>query len=308
MGEFEIEGDGVASGLDALISSKPSTLAVGRCRYGMMLNEKGGVIDDVITYRLDEQKFMLVVNASTAEGDLSHLRAHLPGSVVITDRSAELAKLDLQGPLSFDVLADQLGYENLSLKYFSFCQIDDVLVSRTGYTGELGVELYLPVAKAKEVWNKLLEDERVLPVGLGARDTLRLECALSLYGHELSEEMPASYCGIRRFLSSEGGYVGAEALASLKDEDAFETIGLKSPNKSAPRAGEKVLCDGEIVGEVTSGSYSPTLGYGIALAQVRQAVAERATFEVDRGRRKVAVERVLTLPFYQKGTVRLKMT
>lgn len=308
MSEFELEGEAVPEVLDRLLSSQPSTLKVGRCRYGMMLAENGGVIDDVIAYRLSEQKYMLVVNAATALADKKHIQANLGAGVRFNDRSEELAKIDLQGPMSFDVLADVLGYRDLDLKYFSFCQRGEVLVSRTGYTGELGVELYLPSERAIEFWDLLLSDERVLPVGLGARDTLRLECALSLYGHELSRDIPAQYCGVDRFLSNDGGYLGFEALSECDPSCAMGTVGLASPNKSAPRAGEKVLLGESVVGEVTSGSYAPSLGYGIALARVSaEALARGGEFKVDRGRRKVPVRLVDELPFFKGGSARRKL-
>ena len=308
MSEFELEGESVPEVLDRLLSSRPSSLKVGRCRYGMMLAEDGGVIDDVIAYRLSEHKYMLVVNAATAAADKEHIQAHLAAGVRFCDRSQDLAKIDLQGPMSFDVLADVLGYRDLDLKYFSFRQVGDVLVSRTGYTGELGVELYLPSERVIEFWDLLLSDQRVLPIGLGARDTLRLECALSLYGHELARDTPAHYCGVGRFLSKEGGYLGFEALSECDPSCAMETIGLVSPNKSAPRTGEKVLLGGVVVGEVTSGSYAPSLGYGIALARVSaKALVQGGDFEVDRGRRKVPVELVDELPFFKGGSARRKL-
>jgi aminomethyltransferase len=308
MSEFELEGEGAPEALDRLLSSRPSTLNVGRCRYGMMLSKDGGVIDDVIAYRLSEQKYMLVVNAATAAADKEHILGHLGADVHFCDRSADLAKIDLQGPMSFDVLADVLGYNDLALKYFSFCQFGDVLVSRTGYTGELGVELYVPSGRAVELWDQLLADERVLPIGLGARDTLRLECALSLYGHELGEDIPAHYCGVSRFLSKEGGYLGFEALSECDPNCAMETVGLMSLNKSAPRAGEKVVFQDDVVGEVTSGSYAPSLGHGIALARVSaEALRRGGAFEVDRGRRRVPVELVEELPFFKGGSARRKL-
>ena len=307
MGEFRIEGAGAGPVLDYLLSSQPSSIPLGKCRYGLMLNQNGSVIDDVIAYRLKEHEWMLVVNASTRASDFEHLQSHLKGKAKIEDCSDALAKLDLQGPESFEVLEAALGLKARHLKYFGFEQMNEFLVSRTGYTGELGLELYFPIEQAERVWKQLLSDSRVLPVGLGARDTLRLECALSLYGHELNLETSAAHCGVGRFLPASGGYLGFEALQNELKAPSRQLVGLKSPNRSSPRAEERVLCNGQDVGMVTSGSFSPSLGYGVALARIASsAITEGAIFEVDKGRRRSPVE-LCELPFFTLGTARQKI-
>jgi aminomethyltransferase len=308
MGEFLVTGLGAAPVLDYLLTSQPSSIPEGKCRYGLMLNEAGGVIDDVITYRLKADQWMLVVNAGTRVNDWAHLSGHLAGKAQCEDQSEGLAKLDLQGPESFKVLKDVLGYDAFHLKYFAFESMGEMLVSRTGYTGELGVELYFPVGQAQKIWSALLSDARVKPVGLGARDTLRLECAMSLYGHELGEDALAAHCGVERFLPKAGGYLGFEAIAKELTLPAKQLVGLRSPNRSAPRAGEIVVCDGAEVGVVTSGSFAPSLGYGLALARIRTEVLARkeAVLEIDRGRRRSPVE-LCDLPFYTAGTARQKL-
>ncbi|MEG6502883.1 glycine cleavage system aminomethyltransferase GcvT, partial [Desulfovibrio sp. 1214_IL3152] len=214
MGEFRIEGPGAAEALSRAVSHNLETLAPGKCRYGFLLTDKGGVLDDGIIYRFGPDSFMAVVNAACAPGDLATLRARLPENVKITDISAETGKVDLQGPDSLDVLEKIMGENFHDLGYFSFRESTwqgvPVLVSRTGYTGELGYELYLPSEKTEAFWKALLADERVKPIGLGARDTLRLEAGLPLYGHDLDEGHTPAEAGMARMMTSQAEYVGKE--------------------------------------------------------------------------------------------------
>ncbi|HKL20381.1 MAG TPA: glycine cleavage system aminomethyltransferase GcvT, partial [Tichowtungia sp.] len=179
MGEFELSGPAAAADLENLLTMKISTLAVGQCRYGFMLNEQGGVIDDLTCYRLGDERYMLVVNAATLDGDADWIQKKLSSQTVFTDRSGELAKLDVQGPQARADLETVVGQPLLHLGYFKaepFHALEtEFLLSRTGYTGELGYELYFPASEAVRVWRALLANENIKPVGLGARDTLRLE-------------------------------------------------------------------------------------------------------------------------------------
>lgn len=305
MGEFEVEGQGAAEALGKVLTCYPESIPIGKCRYGMMLNESGATIDDVITYRLAENKFMLVVNAGTREGDYRHLQKHLGQICQLKDCSDELAKLDLQGAMAPQVLKDVLDFDLGSLKYFEWTNFRNGLISRTGYTGEWGVEIYCPVSEVVGIWNELLSHELVEPIGLGARDTVRLECGMSLYGHELDDQTPVLYCGVDRFVKWDTDFIGRQALESIKNQPEWQMIGLKSPNKSAPRAGEKVVLNGEVVGEVTSGSLSPCLEVGIALARVKTEVANEKEFSIDKGRRQAPVM-LAEIPFYV-GTARKKI-
>lgn len=305
MGEFEVQGEHAATALGKVLTCAPESIPVGKCRYGMMLNEKGAAIDDVITYRLKEDKFMLVVNAATRWGDFEHLQKHLGDLCGLKDCSDELGKLDIQGPQSPEVLKDVLGFDLSSLKYFEWTNFQNGIISRTGYTGEWGVEIYCPVSEVVGLWNKFLAHEVVEPIGLGARDTIRLECGMSLYGHELDDQTPVLFCGVDRFVKWDTEFIGRSALEPLRENPEYKMIGLKSPNKSAPRAGEKVLLDDEIVGEVTSGSLSPCLEVGIALARVKASAAEKKEFAIDKGRRQAPVL-ATDIPFYV-GTARKKI-
>ena len=307
MGEFLIEGPGATEALSHAVSHNLETLAPGKCRYGFFLTEKGGVLDDGIIYRFGPDSFMAVVNAACAPGDLKLLRARLPESIKITDISAETGKVDLQGPDSLDVLEKVMGENFHDLGYFSFresaWQGVSVLVSRTGYTGELGYELYLPAEKTEAFWKALLADERVKPVGLGARDTLRLEAGLPLYGHDLDEEHTPAEAGMARMMTSQADYVGKEAAQTVRET----LVPLQIEGRRAARHGDVLaLPGGEAVGRITSGSFAPSLGYVIAFAWVDAAHADKKDFVVRASRTELPAKKV-EIPFYKEGTARKKL-
>ena len=307
MGEFRIEGPGAAEALSLAVSHNLETLAPGKCRYGFLLNDKGGVLDDGIIYRFGPESFMAVVNAACAANDLATLRARLPESIKITDISDETGKVDLQGPDSLDVLEKLMGQNFHDLGYFSFRESQwqgvPVLVSRTGYTGELGYELYLPAGKTEDFWKALLADERVKPVGLGARDTLRLEAGLPLYGHDLDEDHSPAEAGMGRMMTSQANYVGKEGAQVIREV----LVPLKIEGSRAARHGDAVaLPGGDAVGRVTSGSFAPSLGYVIAFAWVDAAHADKENFVVRAARTELPAVKV-DIPFYKEGTARKKL-
>ena len=307
MGEFRIEGPGATEALSRAVSHNLETLAPGKCRYGFLLTEKGGVLDDGIIYRFGPDSFMAVVNAACAPGDLATLRARLPESIRITDISAETGKVDLQGPDSLDVLEKIMGENFHDLGYFSFRESKwqgvPVLVSRTGYTGELGYELYLPTDKTEAFWKALLADERVKPVGLGARDTLRLEAGLPLYGHDLDEEHTPAEAGMARMMTSQADYVGREGAQTVREV----LVPLQIEGRRAARHGDVLaLPGGEAVGRITSGSFAPSLGYVIAFAWVAAAHADKEDFVVRASRTELPAKKV-EIPFYKEGTARKKL-
>lgn len=306
MGEFLISGPGADAALARAVSHNLQTLKPGRCRYGFLLNGKGGVLDDGIVYRFGQDDFMMVVNAACAVNDFAVLRERLPEEVTLSDISAATGKVDLQGPESLDVLEAVLGQDFHDLGYFAFretrWQGEKLLVSRTGYTGELGYELYISSGKTVAFWEALLADDRVKPVGLGARDTLRLEAGLPLYGHDLDGEHTPTEAGMGRMLTSTADYVGREGAARADEM----LIPLRIEGRRAARHGDAVaLPDGTVVGRVTSGSFSPSLGCVIALAWVPAAHAADPTFTVCAARAQLPAQRV-ELPFYTQGTARRK--
>ncbi|SDF07328.1 glycine cleavage system aminomethyltransferase GcvT [Desulfovibrio legallii] len=307
MGEFLVEGPGADAALPQAVSHNLQTLAPGKCRYGFILNEAGGVLDDGIIYRFGPDSFMAVVNAACAADDFATLRARLPESVRLTDISAATAKVDLQGPESLAVLEQALGENFHDLGYFAFrrtrWQGEPLLVSRTGYTGELGYELYLPAARAVAFWECLLADARVRPAGLGARDTLRLEAGLPLYGHDLDAAHTPAEAGMGRMLTSAADYVGKAGAQTVRQ--VLTPLALEG--RRAARHGDALtLPDGTPAGRVTSGSFAPSLGHGIALAWVDAAHAEAAQFVIQAARTALPAVKA-DLPFYKNGTARQKL-
>ncbi|TVM15669.1 glycine cleavage system aminomethyltransferase GcvT [Oceanidesulfovibrio indonesiensis] len=317
MGEFLVSGRDASAALSRVVTQNLATLAPGRCRYGFVLNERGGVLDDCIVYCLDETQYMIVCNGSRVDVIGAWLQDKLPtdgasraepdGAVDVADISDGTAKIDLQGPLSLDVLQDALGMQFTDLKYFGFKQVEfenePLLVSRTGYTGELGFELYIAPEKALPLWEKLEDDVRVEPCGLGARDTLRLEVGLPLYGHELDEDHTPAEAGYGAMLTSEADYIGKDHVGEVREK----LIGLALEGRRSCRHGDILLsADGEEVGRITSGSYCPSIGHAAALAYVQADKAEASGFKVKTVRAELPTQRV-DLPFYTEGTARKKL-
>jgi aminomethyltransferase len=307
MGEFLLSGTGAAAALARAVSHNLDTLALGKCRYGFLLNDEGNVLDDLIVYRKGDDDFMLVVNGACEASDFATLAARMPAGVQLHNVSAQTAKIDLQGPLSLAVLESLLQENFHTLPYFAFrttsFEGENLLVSRTGYTGELGYELYLPWGKALALWQALLADARVKPAGLGARDTLRLEAGLPLYGHELDTAHNPTEAGMGKMLSSKASYVGKEGASTVRQV----LLPLKLEGRRAARNGDSLaLPDGSAVGTITSGSFAPTLGYGIAFAWVDAAYADQKEFVVQTARAGLPAT-VTSLPFYSAGTARMAL-
>lgn len=311
MGEFLITGPRAQDDLERLLTQRVSTLAPGQCRYGYLLNDAGCVLDDLTCYRLGADRFYLVVNAATTARDAAWMREHLSPDTVFEDVSGSTAKLDVQGPQSRAALERVTGAPLPELKYFhaAYAEIlgTECLVSRTGYTGEWGYELYFPASEAVRFWKSLLADEAIQPAGLGARDTLRLEMGYPLYGHELFEDR--SPLGVSRglFVDFTKPFIGREPLLREKDAGSRKLlVGLRLETKSAARADDVVKLVDAPVGFVTSGSLAPSLGVAVAMAYVDAEVStpkQELTIE-SRGRRQPA--EVVELPFYRDGSARKK--
>lgn len=306
MGEFTLKGAGAKDALSKVVTHNLETLAPGKCRYGFLLNENGCVLDDLIVYCLAEDEYMLVVNGACTESDFFWIKSHLPQDLKFTDISAQTAKIDLQGPKAYDVLEAVLGEGYRSLKYFNFTTVEfngkPLIISRTGYTGELGYEFYLPTENAQALWDACVADERVEPAGLGARDTLRLELGLPLYGQDLDTEHTPTEAGMEWLLKSEADYVGKG-----KDREGdTRLIALSIAGRRSARHHDKVTIDGEDVGVVTSGSFCPSVGHAVCLAYVNKDVADKNTFTVVGARTSFEATRG-ELPFYKNGTARMKL-
>ncbi len=307
MGEFSLRGPGAKVALGALVTQDLDTLAPGKCRYGFLLNESGGVQDDLIIYCLDLDSYMLVVNGACEAGDFAWLSAHLAKGPELANISAKTAKIDVQGPKSLEAVQAVLGPGFQSPSYFNFLrtiwQGEPLLVSRTGYTGELGFELYLDSSLALPMWEALSAHPLVKPIGLGARDTLRLEMGYPLYGQDLDTSHTPAEAGFGPLLGKKTPFTGQAALATVRQR----LIALEVPGRRSARHHDLVhLPGGEQVGVVTSGSFAPSLGHCVALAYVRADAAEQELFAVRTPRGDLAAKRT-TLPFYAKGTARMKL-
>ena len=307
MGEFLIEGKDSVQFLQKILAKDISKLEQGKCIYTVMCDEKGSTVDDLFVYKFKENKFMLVTNASTIEKDLKHLVANRKEmDTTISNISNDMAKLDIQGPKAKEIMENALNIDLSELKRFEFKDrvINKIyfIISRSGYTGEDGFEMYFNSEKASEIWNLLLEkgkEQGIKPIGLGARDTLRLECCYSLYGHELNEKINPIEAGISFAVSlNKEGFIGKEALENIKNNQKNKIVAFELLEKGIPRHGYKVLKDNKEIGHVTSGTLSPTLKKGIGLALININYAELET-EIDINiRDKLYKAKIIKKPFY----------
>lgn len=316
MGEFRVKGEKAAEDLDKLLPRAVLDQPDFVCRYNFSLNPDGGVRDDLIVYRIARDEFYIVVNAGPRASDAEWIKAHLSPGVEFTDESDATAKLDLQGPLAADVL-ERLGLKRAELpKYYKFMFTEikgiPVLLSRTGYTGELGFELYFQADKAVEMWNLLLADDVVEPAGLGARDTLRLEMGYPLYGHEMDEKTTPVEAGFGGMLKLDvpREFIGADILHDpVKGAPKRKLVGLRLEGKRAARAGADVLLDGKVVGVVTSGAFGPSIDTAVAMAFVDAdlTVTEGMELQLDAGRTTLPAK-VANTPFYTNATARVQLS
>jgi aminomethyltransferase len=311
MGQIFLSGPGALAAADRLLTRRAASLRPGRVRYALLCNEAGGVVDDVTVYRLDAQAVFLCVNAANIEKDWRWVARWCPDGVELRNRSDETALLALQGPSSAGVLAKAGAPGAGELRRWRFARLSlagiDALVSRTGYTGSDGFEIYLAAGGAETVFRRLLDAGSGLglrPAGLGARDTLRLEAALPLYGHELDDDTSPLEAGLDRFVELDGrGFLGEAAI--LRRRAAGHTralVGFEVEGRGIARAGYEVTVDGRSVGRVTSGAPSPTLGRSIGLAYVPPTLAAPGSrFDVlIRGQ--ATPVRVVETPFVSAGS------
>ncbi len=310
MGEFRISGAGAFDALERLLSCDVASLRVGRCRYGLMCNGEGGVLDDLLVYRLADDAFMLVVNAGTQQADFEWISAHLTVGTQAENISDGTAKVDLQGPGSARIMQKLMADSIADMKFYTFRHNryggEDVLVSRTGYTGELGFEFYGAAPLARRFWQDCMELGAV-PAGLGARDTLRLEMGMPLYGHELGPQRNAAEAGFSRAISQSKAFIGSDVVLDPARCSA-RLVGIVFDGRGAARHGD-VLVDetGGEIGTVTSGSFAPSLGKAVALGYVAPACAEAGTSVAARTARQALPGTVCALPFYREATGRRPM-
>lgn len=280
MGQLHFRGPAAVETVERLVSCPVESLRAGRVRYGLLCNERGGVVDDVTVYRVSDDALFLCVNAANIAKDLDWVREHSPEAAGVSDQSDATALLAVQGPLSCDLLAGLGARDAADLGRFTFAPLPlggvEALVSRTGYTGSDGFEIYLDAGDATRVFDAMLEVGRTLPnggaepCGLGARDTLRLEAALPLYGHELDDETSPLEAGLDRFVKLEGpDFIGAGAIRERAQRGhARHLVGFELTDRGVARDGYPILAAGERIGAVTSGGPSPSLGKSIGLGYV----------------------------------------
>ncbi len=333
MGQLIVEGEGVAEALEALLPGDISALKPGKVRYSLLLDENGGILDDLMVTNATEwvegdeeagteghwgpTKYFLVVNGATKWDDIAHLREHLPDEITLTHLD-ERALLALQGPEAAGALertmrglTEDFGF--MEAKAWQFGELD-LMISRSGYTGEDGFEISVAADQAEQLAGRLCAELEVKPIGLGARDSLRLEAGLPLYGHDLSPEIDPVSADLSFAISkrrrAEGGFPGAERILGLLANGApTKRVGLALEGRAAAREGAKVFSGDNEIGTVTSGGFSPTLGHPIAMAYVDAAHAGEGTeLELEvRGKRLPA--RVVAMPFvphryYRKGAAK----
>jgi len=306
MGEFMIRGDAKACGLDRIVVQTIADMPVNTCRYGAMLNDSGGVVDDLIVYRKAKQDWMIVVNAANIEKDARHFRVNLNATTYFEDASFKTAKLDVQGPQSRDVLKVLApGIEKLAYYTFDQFQITGIpcLISRTGYTGELGYEIYCPWEKCKEIWQNILDNATVKPTGLGVRDVLRIEMCYSLYGHELGETISPLEAGLDKFIDGRKDFIGRQALSAQTPK---RTIGyFVSVSRKSPRAWNKIFdAAGNEIGVVTSGTFSPALQVGIGIGFMSRDIKKAGTQIFFGDEKSKAAAIVASRPFYKNGSLK----
>ncbi|MCL2704956.1 MAG: glycine cleavage system aminomethyltransferase GcvT [Spirochaetaceae bacterium] len=314
MGEIIVKGKEAKNILNTLITNDMNLLHPKKIIYSPVPNEKGGVVDDLLVYMISDEEFLLVVNASNTEKDFSWFKEKISiisSSLEIINSSTDYGQIAIQGP-SAQVILQKLTNFNLDqINFFTFDYVEvcgkKIIVSRTGYTGEDGFEIYCHHSQTEEIWDNLLsagKNEGILPVGLGARDTLRLEAALPLYGHEFDDNITPIEAGLKFFVKpNKGNFIGADVLKKqIEEGTAKKLTGIELIDKGVPRSGYKIEKDGVEIGYVTSGTYSPTLKKGVAMVMISaEMVQPRNEVDVIIRDNKIKAK-IVKLPFYQKKT------
>ena len=309
MGEFKISGKGAESFLQLLTINDVKKISTGQAQYSALCLSNGGIVDDIVLYHFEEY-YMMVVNAANIKDDYNWLLENSNEDVVIENISENLNLIAVQGPKSAVILNDVLDCNLNQLKYYNFIQLifngDSLIVSRTGYTGELGFEIYGNSESIVSLWENIFDYKKlkVMPVGLGARDTLRLEMNYSLYGMDISRSINPIEAGLGWITSfNKGDFIGRDALLLEKNENHKRRISFEMLERAVPRNNYDIIIDGNIVGKVTSGTQSPTLDKGIGIGYIQVDHSAPGTeISIDiRSREKLAV--IVPPPFYKYGTV-----
>ena len=308
MGELVFTGPDALKNLNHMLTNDFTNMYDGQVRYSPMCNDAGGCVDDLIVYKVREGAYLVVVNAANKDKDATWMAEHLAGDCKMEDISDTVAQVALQGPKSKEILLKLVGEENLPKKYYSFVREITVgsircLVSRTGYTGEFGYELYCAAGEDPALWDLLLEtgkEDGLIPCGLGARDTLRLEAAMPLYGHELTDDIGPLEAGLDFAIKlNKEDFIGKAGLEGRLPLTKTR-VGLEVTGRGIVREHQDVYIGDRLAGQTTSGTHAPFLGKAIAMAYLSPAdAAEGTQVEVDVRGRRVACK-VVPLPFYKR--------
>ena len=310
MGEIEVTGKGATDCLQYLTTNDVKKLVDGQAQYSVLCNEHGTVIDDIIVYRFSTERYIVVVNASNAAKDFAWFQSHMKGDAVVRDASDEFAMIAFQGPLSPEILSEFTDLDLASLGSYRFTSGAvagvNAIVARTGYTGEVGFELFTSPSDAPALWQAIIERGKprgVLPAGLGARDTLRLEMKYSLYGHEITDETNPIEAGLGWIvkLKDSDDFIGKRTLMKIKERGTSrKLVGFRMTQPGIPREGYPILTGGRRAGFVTSGTMSPSLACAIGIGYVEiENAAEGTDISVDiRGRPRKAT--IVKTPFYKR--------
>ena len=304
MGEVLITGPDAERYVNHIFTNDVTSMPAGKILYGMMCYENGGVVDDLLVYKCGENEFFLVINAANIDKDWEWIQEQSKGyNVKLDHQSDSYGELAVQGPESEQVMKDVLGIDGSDLIFYTFKQIGDVIISRTGYTGEDGFEIYAAPNYINECWDKLVASGRCKPCGLGCRDTLRFEVGLPLYGDELSAEITPIMAGLGIFVKlDKDEFIGKDVLARQKEEGpAKKLVGIELSDKAIPRHGYVVLKDGQPIGEVTTGYHTISTDKSVCMALIDTQFAKLDT-EVDiQIRKKVFPGKVVKKQFYNKN-------
>ncbi|TLS36350.1 glycine cleavage system aminomethyltransferase GcvT [Pseudalkalibacillus caeni] len=311
MGEIEVKGTGALEFLQLTMTNDVSKLKEGGAQYTAMCYEDGGTVDDLLIYKKADDQYLLVVNAANTEKDFNWLKEHAGNDVTLENISDKIAQLAIQGPDAEKVLQKLAETDLSEIKFFKFkdeveLNGKEALVSRTGYTGEDGFEIYCKWEDAPALWNELLEageEYGILPCGLGARDTLRFEAKLPLYGQELTKEITPIEAGIGFAVKPDKGvdFIGKDVLKEQKEEGAKrKLVGIEMIDKGIPRSHYEVFAEGDKIGEVTTGTQSPTLKKNVGLALIKKEFSALDTEVEVQVRKKRLKAKVVSAPFYKR--------
>ena len=303
MGEFTLCGEDSLINLNYLLTNDYTNMVDGQVRYGVLCYENGTTIDDLLVYRIAKDDYLIVVNASNIEKDFDWIKVHLQGKVKFDNISEQVAQIAIQGPKALDViqrLTSDIPLKNYTFKQHVLLNNIDCLLSHTGYTGEDGFEIYCANDDAIALWHTLMtygQDVGIEPCGLGCRDTLRLEAGMPLYGHELSDQITPMESGLGFFVKLDKDFIGRTIL---EKSSTRQRIGLQLIDRGIARENSRIYLDDQEVGFTTSGTYSPTLGYPIAMAIIdKPFIGEDLIYQIDVRGKKLKAKQT-TLPFYKR--------